>query len=217
MSKDTSWTCEVAFLGRNLVSDFNWNSFSILIFGMLIATGFGKWYLILLIPEVFFMLYFNVLERSFLNSSCLLPSAALFHKSPILSILLIPLIDFPVSLCVLLFSFVHSLGAQVLCWGALHHSQLCWMEKSQWFLPMNRDCSSKHVVSQLVAAGMLSFSLSPSWEGSRGGLSVLLFPWCCPCLKVGRTQSNSSVSSQHFQIQENLANSDRQYWLSPRS
>lgn len=41
-------------LGGNLVSDFNWNSFSILIFGMLIATGFGKWYLILLIPEVFY-------------------------------------------------------------------------------------------------------------------------------------------------------------------
>ena len=163
--------------------------------------------LILLIPEVFFMLYFNVLERSFLSSNCLLPSATLFHKSPILSILLIPLIDFPVSLCVLLFSFVHSLGLKSNA-GVPEIIASCVEWKSHsGFCPW----------AGTVAASMLSVSLSHSWEGSRGGLSVLLFPRCCPCLKVGRTQSNSSVSSQHLQIQENLAHSDRQYWLSPRS
>ena len=205
MSQDTSWACKVAFLGRNLVSDFNWNSFSVLIFGMLIATGFGKWYLILLIPEVFFMLYFNVLERSLLSSSCLLLSATLFHKSPILSILLIPY-WLPLSLCVL-FSFVYSLGLKSNA-GVPYIITSCveWKSHSS-FCPW----------AGTVAASMLSVSLSHSWEGSRGGLSVLLFPGCCPCLKVGRTQSNSLVSSQHFQIQGNLAHSDRQYWLSLRS
>lgn len=173
MSKDTSWTYKVAFLGRNLVSDFNWNSFSILIFGMLIATGFGKWYLILLILEVFFMLYFNVLERSFLSSSCLLPSAALFHKSPILSILLIPLIDFPVSLCVLLFSFVHSLGLKSYA-GVLYIIASCVEWKSHsGFCPWTGT----------VAASMLSVSLSQQA--------------CChsACHLLGRDQEEASLYS----------------------
>ena len=97
--------CKVAFLRGDLVSNFNWNDFNVLIFGI-IATGFGKWYLILLVPEM----YFSLLERSFLRSSCLFPSAALFQWRPILSVLLVPLFDFCVPLRVLLFSFVCSLG-----------------------------------------------------------------------------------------------------------
>lgn len=56
MLKDTPWTWEIAFLerwGNNLVSDFNWNGFIVVIFGI-IATDFSKWYLILIVPKSLF-------------------------------------------------------------------------------------------------------------------------------------------------------------------
>lgn len=39
--------------GNNLVSDFNWNGFIIVIFGI-IAIGFGKWYIILIVLKSLF-------------------------------------------------------------------------------------------------------------------------------------------------------------------
>ena len=92
----------------------------------------------------------------------------------------------------LLFSFVYSLGLKSNA-GVPYIITSCVEWKSH-----SGFCPG----AGTVAASMLSVSLSHSWQGSRGGLSVLLFPGCCPCLKVGRTQSNSLVSSQHFQIQE---------------
>lgn len=201
------WSC---FPWEESSSDFNWNSFSILIFGMLIATGLVNGILFFFNSRSLFMLYFNVLERSFLNSSCLLPSAALFHKKPYskhsaYSSYWLPSLYvccyFPLSTHWGLKSYAGVLYIIASCVEWKSHSGFC---------PWTRTASSKHVVSQLVAAGMLSFSLSPSWEGSRRPLCTLVPLVLIPVSKVGRTQSNSSVSSQHFQIQENLANSDRQ-------
>lgn len=100
-------------------------------------------------------------------------------------------------------------GAQVQCWGAFSHSScvsgkgtvVCTHEPALW---KQSSCQSA--------------SLSHPEKPSRGGLSLLfLVPWCWPSVKVERTQPTSSVSSQHFQIHSNTAQSHRQSRLSPRS
>lgn len=63
MLRDTHWACKIAFLEgwEGLVSVFSWNGFIVLIFEMIIASGLGKWYLILLVPE---SLFYVVLSSS---------------------------------------------------------------------------------------------------------------------------------------------------------
>lgn len=62
-------------------------------------------------------------------------------------------------------------------------------------------CSGRRAVGKLLAP----------WGGIKRKPLCILVPWCCPYLKMERTQPNSSVSSQHFQIQRNLTYSHRQY------